>query len=198
MSIKPFPACHFAHASTWAAAEIASENQLAPDDIAEIVVRIPETGIHMVLDPLAEKHRPRTPYDAKFSLPFTVAHLIVRGSLGLDAFSDESIADPEILDLARRVRAEPINPAHEDHSRFSGGARTITYDGRRFDRWLPHAPGSPNNPLDEEWILRKFSENVALAVQSDQVEPILRAVRGIGSVPQGRTTMDLVAAACAR
>ena len=181
MSIKAFPACHFAHASTWAAAETVATHGLRPDDIAAIVVRIPHAGEQMVLDPIEAKHHPRTPYDAKFSLPFTVAHHIVRGGLGLDAFSEASIADPDVLALARRVAAEPLGPADGTVSRFGGGARTITRDGRELDRLLPHAPGSPGNPLDEAAVLAKFRDNAALALPPERAETLADALRTIAS-----------------
>src|SRR6185312_1743800 len=89
ISIKPFPACHFAHASTWAAGELAEEEGLTTDEIAEIVVRIPPPGAPLVLEPAASKATPQTAYDAKFSLPFTVAHRLVRGDLDLRSFSPD-------------------------------------------------------------------------------------------------------------
>jgi 2-methylcitrate dehydratase PrpD len=163
LSIKPFPACHFAHSSTWAAAQLAEEHGLDPDDIAEIVVRVPREGESLVLDPLAAKAQPRTPYDAKFSLPFTVAHHLVHGNLDLSAFSPHSIRDPDVLALAARVRSESIG---EDGapSRFAGGARLVTQAGDEFDKLIAHAPGSPKNPLDEDWVLSKFRSNAGLCL----------------------------------
>ena len=87
--VKPYPACHFAHSSTWAAAELCEERGLAPDDIATIVARIPPEGEPLVLDPLEAKRAPRTPYDAKFSLPFTIAHRLVHGRLEVASFSED-------------------------------------------------------------------------------------------------------------
>ena len=190
MSIKPFPACHFAHASTWAAAETAEEHGLAPDDIAEIVVRIPPAGEQMVVDPIAAKRRPRTPYDAKFSLPFTVAHRIVRGELGLAAFSEAAIADPDVLALAGRVAAEPLDRADGAVSRFGGGARTVTRAGTVFDRLLRDAPGSPRNPLPDAAVLAKLHDNAALAVADEDLAPLTEALRGVAAL----TTLEPIAA----
>ena len=189
MSLKPFPACHFAHASTWAAAETAAEHGLRPDDIDAIVVRIPFAGEQMVVDPIEAKRRPRTPYEAKFSLPFTVAHRIVHGELGLAAFSATSIADPAVLALAGRVAAEPLGPADGAVSRFGGGARTITRAGATYDRLLTHAPGSPSNPLDEAAVLGKFRDNALLALAPDRVEPLAHALRTVASA----ATLDAIA-----
>lgn len=198
MALKPFPACHFAHASTWAAAEIAAEHRLGADDIAEIVVRISPAGVPMVLEPLGAKRRPRTPYDAKFSLPFTVAHRLVHGGVGLDAFTDEAIADAEVLALARRVSWEPLRPSERDISRFGGGARIVTRSGRSLDRLLRHAPGSPHNPLDEAAVLRKFRDNASLVVQADEARRLAEMVRALEAAPAVHGVMSATNASAAR
>jgi 2-methylcitrate dehydratase PrpD len=194
MSIKPFPACHFAHASTWAAAQIAAEHGLRPDDIEAIVVRVPPAGEQMVVDPIEAKRRPRTPYDAKFSLPFTIAHRIVHGELGLAAFSERSIADADVLALACRVAAEPLGPTDAGVSRFGGGARTITRAGATYDRLLKHAPGSPANPLDGAAVVAKFRDNSLLALPPGDVESLAHALRTVASAP----TLAAIAAPMAK
>ena len=196
LAIKLYPACHFAHASTWAAGALAEEHGLAPDEIERVVVRVPPEGAQLVLEPLADKRRPRTPYDAKFSLPFMAAHRIVRGSAGLAAFTQESIADPQVLELAARVEAEPLREEERTASRFCGGATLIAHDGRRYDRFLAAPPGSPAMPVAREEVIGKFLDNAALAMDADEareladrlerideaasLEPIAAALRGAG------------------
>jgi 2-methylcitrate dehydratase PrpD len=181
VSIKPFPACHFAHSSTWAAAALADEHGLGPGDIAEIHVRIPAEGEPLVLEPLRDKHHPRTPYDAKFSLPFTVAHHLVHGRLGVSSFTGESIREPEVLEVASRVRGEPLSEMAP--SRFAGGARLVTRDGEQLDRFLPHAPGSPRNPLDEDWQLAKFHANAELPLRPAAAQQLSDALLAIDDAP---------------
>jgi 2-methylcitrate dehydratase PrpD len=195
VSIKPFPACHFAHASTWAAAELAAERGLRPADIAEIVVRVPAEGAALVLDPLADKHEPRTVYDAKFSLPFTVAHHIVHGHLGLSAFTERAIRDPDVLALARRVRGEPLP---DPPSRFAGGARVVTTTGDGLDRMLAHAPGSPRNPLDEDWLLAKFRANAELALDAAVAAELAATLRALDAAPSLHHAMAVARSAGAR
>jgi 2-methylcitrate dehydratase PrpD len=180
LAIKPFPACHFVHSSTWAAADLVREHGLTPAEIDEVVVRIPPEGAQLVLEPLEVKTAPRTPYDAKFSLPFTLAHNIVHGRLDLASFAADAIGDPEVLALAGRVRPEPLGDGGAP-SRFAGGARLVTRDGRRLDRFIDHAPGSPRNPLDEEWVLAKFRANAGLGLDPAAVEGVAGALLGLDS-----------------
>jgi 2-methylcitrate dehydratase PrpD len=181
VSIKPFPACHFVHSSTWAAAQLAEEHGVDHRDIAEVFVRIPAEGEPLVLEPLSAKHEPRTPYDAKFSLPFTVAHRLVHGRLGVSSFSARSIRDRDVLALASRVRGEPLSGPPP--SRFAGGARIVTTRGDELDGFVPHAPGSPGNPLDDDWLLAKFRANAALAIEPAVADDLAEALRSLDKAP---------------
>lgn len=184
LAIKLYPACHFAHASTWAAGELADEHGLGAADIGRITVRVPPEGARLVLEPLAEKLRPKTPYDAKFSLPYTAAHRIVRGSLGLAAFTEAAIADPEVLELAARVDAEPLGDEGRGASRFCGGARLVTNDGREFDRFLAAPPGSPSMPAGPEEIRAKFRANAGLGLPESRAYDLEAALQHIDATPR--------------
>jgi 2-methylcitrate dehydratase PrpD len=177
IAIKAFPACHFVHSSTWAAASLADTHDLTPGDVEQIIVRIPAEGEPLVLEPLSAKHEPRTPYDAKFSLPFTVAHHLVHGRLGVSSFSPEAISDRAVLSLACRVRSEPLVDAPP--SRFAGGARVITRAGEELDCFVAHVPGSPANPLDEEQVLAKFRANAEPAIGGPASAELADAVRAL-------------------
>ena len=75
---------------------------IVPEQVAEIVCRTAEGPVHRLWEPLAEqKRRPPTSYAAKFSLPFSIAVMLIRGKAGLEEFSDEAIRDPEILELGK-------------------------------------------------------------------------------------------------
>lgn len=194
-SIKPFPACHFVHSSTWAAASLVAEHSIELADIAEIVVRVPAEGEALVLSPLEAKHEPQTPYDAKFSLPFTVAHHLSRGDLGLSAFSAEAIRVPDVLALARRVRGETLSTPP---SRFAGGARIVLHGGAQFDRLVEFVPGSPKNRLDEQWLMAKFQANTELALDSPAARALASAILSLDETPSLAEAAALLRGARAR
>jgi 2-methylcitrate dehydratase PrpD len=172
-AVKLYPACHFGHAPTWAAARLVDEHGLRLDEIEEIEVSVPPEGVALVLEPLADKHAPRTPYEAKFSLPFTVAHLLGHGELGLAAFDPAVIRDETVLALARRVRPEPWRG--EVPSRFAGAATVRTARGA-LALQVDHPPGSPGNPADDEALLAKFRANARLALDDVAVDELAAGV----------------------
>ena len=76
---------------------------------------IPEAGVSLVLEPANAKTAPRTDYEGKFSLQYSTAAMLVHGRVGVQTYTEESLADPETLELAKRVRYEvkdyPTYPA---------------------------------------------------------------------------------------
>jgi 2-methylcitrate dehydratase PrpD len=173
VAIKPYPACHFLHAPTWGVAELARAHGFGPDEVEAIEVEVPAPGVPLVLDPLESKHRPATPYDAKFSAPWAIAHHLVHGELTLRSFSPEAIADPRLLELAGRVRGGAWTDG-EPPSRFAG-AVTVTVGGERLREVVPFTPGSPGNPLDDAAVLAKFRANAAASLPAEDVDALATA-----------------------
>jgi 2-methylcitrate dehydratase PrpD len=168
IAYKPYPACHFIHGSLGATESL---GQLDPDEIEDVVVSVPEAGVSLVLEPAAQKVSPRTVYEAKFSLQYSTAAMLVNGSAGLTAYSEESIADPRVLGLAGRVRYETKEyPTYPEA--FPGGVRITLRDGRVLEAELPHQRGGPGNPLSADDVRAKFRENAGLALPSAAVDSL--------------------------
>ncbi len=175
IAFKPYPACHYVHASLDAAAQALAETPVRTEDIEEIVALTTEAGVSLVLEPLADKHRPRSEYEAKFSLPYSIASLLVRGHVDVSTYTDEAITDPDVLALAAKVRYEV-----KDYETFPralpGGVRIHTRDGRTLEAELPYQRGGPENPMSAEQVQEKFRTNAGLALSAAEVEALEGAV----------------------
>jgi 2-methylcitrate dehydratase PrpD len=160
IAFKAYPACHFSHGAL-GAAEILRE-RLEPAQIAQVVVTVPKAGVPLVLEPAASKVAPRSEYEAKFSLQYSTAAMLVHGHVGLSTYASDALADARVLDLARRVRYETKDYASYPAA-FPGGVRIVLRDGRTLEADLPYQPGAPENPITAEQVRAKFRENAALA-----------------------------------
>lgn len=175
IAYKPYPACHFIHGSLGATAGL---GRLDPDEIEDILVMIPEAGVSLVLAPEEKKWAPRTVYEAKFSLQYSTATMLVNGSAGLNAYSDEGIADQRVLDLARKVRYE--TKEYDTYpAAFPGGVRITMRDGTVHEADLPYQRGGPENPLSADEVRAKFRENAGLALDGSAVESLESAILSI-------------------
>jgi 2-methylcitrate dehydratase PrpD len=169
IAYKPFPVCHFMHGSLGAAADALDGRTLTPDEIAEVVVTVPAAGVSLVLEPAEAKKMPRSDYEGKFSLQYSVASMLVRGHVSVSDFSDEAIADPAVLAVAHKVRYEtPEYPTYPQA--FPGGVRVTLADGSTLERDFPHQKGGPENPMSPDEVREKFRANALLALDAAVVD----------------------------
>lgn len=129
------------------------------DDIAEIVCEVAEGTVHRLWEPLAVKHRPPTPYAAKFSTPFCMAVGFFDRRAGFAQFTEARIADPAVLALASKIRYS-INPLDEYPRNFTGHLRATLKDGGSREIRRPHMRGGVHAPLSQAELEAKFMDNV--------------------------------------
>ena len=178
IAYKPFPVCHFMHGSLGATAEAAGGRTFSPDEIEDVLVSVPEAGVSLVLEPADQKRTPRSEYEGKFSLQYSVASMLVRGHVAVSDFTDEAIADPTVLAVAAKVRYEtrqyPTYP-----QAFPGGVVVRLSDGTSFEADYAYQKGGPENPLSAVEVREKFRGNAALALPDRAVEALENAVLGL-------------------
>ena len=175
IAYKPFPVCHFMHGALGAATEGAAGRTFAPDEIDDVLVSVPEAGVSLVLEPAPEKMTPRSEYEGKFSLQYSIASLLVRGHVAVADFTDEAIADPAVLAVARKVRYE-TRPYPTYPQAFPGGAVVRLADGTSFEADYPYQSGGPENPLSHDEVREKFRDNASLALADAAVEALEEAL----------------------
>lgn len=167
IAFKAYPSCHCSHAVLDAVAGI----EIGADDVEELVALVPgDVAVGLVLEPAERKQRPTTPYDAKFSLPYCIAALLVRGELGVNAFTAAAIEDEQVLEIAAKVTYEVVE--FENGNDLSGGIRAKA-GGRNLEARVLRPRGGPANPLSEEELREKFGRNASLALADDEVQRLL-------------------------
>jgi 2-methylcitrate dehydratase PrpD len=175
IAYKPFPVCHFMHGSLGAAAEGAAGRTFAADEIDDVLVRVPAAGVSLVLEPAELKQTPRSEYEGKFSLQYSVASQLVRGHVAVGDFTDEAIADPDVLAVAAKVRYETREYASYPQA-FPGGVVVGLADGSSFEVDFPYQKGGPENPLSSDEVRDKYRENAALALSESAAASLEEAV----------------------
>ena len=174
IAYKRYPCCHFIHGCLDAVAEVAADG-LAAEDVLEVVLFVPEPAVPLVLEPVEAKVAPRTEYDAKFSLQYSVAALLVDGEVGVATYTGDRIGDARLHELARRVRYERRDFASYPGA-FPGAARIVTADGRTLTAEVPYQRGSVENPLGADEVRHKFRTNALLALTDSDVDALEQTV----------------------
>jgi 2-methylcitrate dehydratase PrpD len=108
--------------------------------------------------------------------------MLVRGRAGLDEFTEESIRDPIVLGLAKKVRYA-LDPTIDYPRHFSGHVKITLVDGTVLEENQPHQRGGLEDPLPPGEIEEKFRANARLSLSAEKVERILDKVRQLERLP---------------
>lgn len=194
VAVKPYPACHFTHAFIDAALQLRERHGLRPDDIAGVTCRIAAGEIGTVCEPADAKRRPRSSYDAAFSLQYLVAAALVRGRLTLDELETSARADREVQALTDRVTYEP-DPDSGFPELFSGEVAIRTRDGNEVHHREQVNRGAADRPLTPDEIHSKFLANAARAVPRGDAERIAEAILDVDAADDARSVIARLAPA---
>jgi 2-methylcitrate dehydratase PrpD len=156
IAAKPYPACHMTHAAMEGVARL-RENGLAFEDVSELLVGVPESAVGIVLEPAKRKLAPSTPYEAKFSLAFCAASMLVHGQVGPRTYTEAALKDTAVLDVASRIRYS-IRKSDARGPLFAAVTATLADGSERYVE-VDYPKGSPEAPLPRSFILDKFRAN---------------------------------------
>lgn len=133
------------------------EHRLSPKDIKKIRIATYKAGLDIV-----DNAKPEGPYQAKFSLQYTVAHAVAHGSVRLNAFLPDRLGDADVRSLMQRVEcvADPELSKGYPNQR-AARVEIETTDGRKLSHFQPTRKGDPELPLTDAELNDKFLELAA-------------------------------------
>jgi 2-methylcitrate dehydratase PrpD len=193
LAFKSYPCGSISHPYMDCALKLKKKYSLPPEKIIEVVCRTAEGPVPRLWEPLADKQRPVSSYGAKFSLPYSIAVMLIHGRAGLEEFTDDAIREPAVLALAKKVRYE-LDDTIDYPRHFSGHVKVRLEDGRIFEENQPHPRGGFEDPLPPQEIEAKFRANARLRLAPDKTEQVLEAVKHLENLPKITTLMDLLSA----
>ena len=150
--LKVHGGCRGNHAPVDVILKIVRQNNLSLDGIEAVRIDIDSVTA------ANEIHGPKNGKEAQFSIPFSVAAVLVHGDAGLFRFTDEQVRDPEICEIMERIQVE-INPELDTLLPEKRGAvgEIIAKDGCTYRDSVDFAHGEPESPLSPEEIEAKFN-----------------------------------------
>jgi 2-methylcitrate dehydratase PrpD len=188
VAVKPFPACHLLHACADAAIALHRAG-LDPARIRSVRALVPGDVVPAVCEPVAAKRRPKSDYDAKFSVPYAVASGLARGRLGLAEFAPEALTEPRIERLMDKVEYQ-VDPGADFPRYYSGEVVVTLDDGRTLRERVPVNRGNPERPLTNDEIEAKFFDNCGLTLDRPAARCIRDLVLGLDELSDARELED--------
>jgi 2-methylcitrate dehydratase PrpD len=191
LTFKSYPCGSISHPYMDCALKLKQKYDIKADRIVEVVCRTAEGPVHRLWEPLKDKQRPNSSYGAKFSLPYSIAVMLIRGRAGLEEFTDEAIQDRQVLDLARKVRYE-LDPTIDYPRHFSGHVKIELDDGTMLEENQPHPRGGFESPLPPQEIEEKFRANARLTLSEGRLDVIINSVKRLDELPSITALSDLL------
>ncbi|HEX5229233.1 MAG TPA: MmgE/PrpD family protein [Bryobacteraceae bacterium] len=166
-SFKPFPAAHVIHPYISAALRLREKYGIDPREVEHIECPVAAFIVGIVCEPTSEKFAPASDSHGRVSLQYSIAEALYQGSLGKNAYSAASRANPEILNLARRVQYR-VDPNFPGPGRFKGAVKVTLKSGREIEEIEEYNRGSAENPMTTDELRAKFAENSSGFLSAEQ------------------------------
>jgi len=127
-------------------------------DVKSIAAKVCDFSIRTLCTPPGPKYRPVTHVDAQFSIPWAVAVAICKNRTGPEEFTERSLGDREVLELASKVTSE-VDPAAEAvyPEKYPATLVATLKDGRQVTAHIEYPKGDPENPVSMNEIVEKFN-----------------------------------------
>ncbi len=163
-TIRLHACCGAGHWAMDALQHIVRRRAFTADDVESIDIEI-----DAFLLPMVPYHAPTTGLEAKYSLEYDLATIVLDGRGGLHQYSDDAVLRPASQELMKRITYTPVDEVRRPQSRVTV---TLT-DGERFEETVNRSHGSPADPLSQEEIVAKFHECAEALVSEPRREHLL-------------------------
>jgi 2-methylcitrate dehydratase PrpD len=190
-SFKPFPAAHVIHPYISALLRLRKLHGIQPNDVERIECPVTAFIVTIVCEPTQEKFAPASDSHGRVSLQYTLAEALYFGELGKNAYGAESLRNPKILALARRVNYR-VDPEYPGPGRFKGAVKVTLKDGRSFEEVEEYNRGSAENPMSHAELRDKFDQNAEGFLRPEQRDRLAAEIQRLESLPIASALLDLV------
>ncbi len=176
VSIKPHPSGSLTHPGMTEMLRLIKEHGIRAEDVVRVRVgtnsNMPNALIH---------RRPKDELQAKFSMEFCMAILLLDGRAGLNEFTDAAVEREDV-----KAMIEKVDFVVDDVAEAAGYHLMTTLididlaDGRKISGRADFGKGSPAIPMSYDEVADKFLENTEFAgMTRNKAAEIVDLVRGL-------------------
>jgi 2-methylcitrate dehydratase PrpD len=178
LNLKRYPICYATHRAIDAALDLTIRHDLKPADVHQILVSTGEMQMLML-----RNHRPKTAFEAKFSMQFAMASSLVARAVGLSQLTDAFVGSHDVQSLIPRVSTTTTTETMNG-SAFapSESVEIRTVKGQVFaSEPIVYAKGSMQRPLSRSELQDKFigclGDGLAAKTKTDTFEKLMNLER---------------------
>ena len=173
VSIKPHPSGSLTHPGMAVMMELIMRHDIKPERVKRVSVgtnhNMPNALIH---------HQPKNELQAKFSMEFCMAILLLERKGGLEQFTDDMVNRPDVQAMIKKVNFG-VHPEAEaaGFDKMTTIIEVELDDGSVVKGQADFGKGSPANPMTDEELAEKFRQCAAWGgLDHDQTKTVLDLV----------------------
>jgi 2-methylcitrate dehydratase PrpD len=174
LGFKPYPCCRATHPAIDAILHLRQTYGIRPEQVSSITCRINPLVLGMT-----PAHRPKTAYEAKFSMEYCIAKSIMNGAISMRDFSDEEIRESSWERFAPCIRFE--HPARWGH----GAVDLLTEitiqleSGETYTHRVSVPRGEPQNPMPHDELITKFCQLSGPVLVREKINELLDIIENL-------------------
>jgi 2-methylcitrate dehydratase PrpD len=170
LSLKPYPCGVVIHPLIDACVALAQPRELHAESVHRITASVHPRAVE-----LADRQHPDSALGGRYSLQHAAALAFTHGAAGLAEFDEANVDDPELRAWRERITlaADPaLSPAQ---------ARVVVEltSGARLEQATDYPSGSPQRPLTEEQLERKFMTLAVRAMEQGAAKRLYEQCRNV-------------------
>jgi 2-methylcitrate dehydratase PrpD len=161
---------------TEALERLVKRHRFSPGEVAEVRAGVSQSAC-LVTGQIRE---PADLTSAQFSANFSLALFLIKGGAGFHEYTAESLGDPRIIDLSRRIHVEVDEAIEEEWQRTKPrGARVMVRlnSGETFTEVVPML-----RPMTAAEVDEKFRRLATVAISAEKTAQLLDLVRNLERV----------------
>jgi 2-methylcitrate dehydratase PrpD len=193
ITLKKFPACTRSHNGIQGMLNLRNRHGFEAADVDAVECLVTPA----VVDYL-KFARPTSKFEAKYSMEFCLASVLLDGEVTVSSFTDERTRDPDIRALIDMITMniwpeyakDGYNPSYAPY----GCVVNVTLkDGRRYTERVDKGPWEPETPPAWDDVATKFRSNARLVLVESAVEYAIEAVSNLEQMQDVGTLLQALA-----
>ena len=161
---KPFPCGIVIHPTIDGCIQIHNEHHPSPDAIQAVRLRVAP----LVMD-LCNKQQITEGLEGKFSVYHGAAIGLIRGKAGLQEYTTETVADPQI----KRIRESATAVADPSITEDQVHIEVELTDGATIEKFVEQSLGNIHRPMTDRQLSDKFRDQAVYALPAAQVDELI-------------------------
>jgi 2-methylcitrate dehydratase PrpD len=191
VSLKPYPSGSLTHPAMTELARLIEEHKIQASNVEKV-----DIGANHNVTTTLLHHHPKTGLEAKFSMEFCLAILLLEGKAGLGQFSTRVAQRPDVQEMIAKVNFY-VDPEAESagFDKMESLLKIHLKDGSVITGRADFAKGSPANPMSFDETAMKFRGCAEFAEwPRAKTEKIIALIKTLEALPDMSALTPLLSA----